>query len=96
MHLTNLHENTNYFNDRPAQLNDGDERIRELELELARQWLSNHAEHCGRFIPPWPHHGPCHCELPAVLDRLGPSVVYLLLLEASGEAFGLHLQGPEC
>jgi len=30
-----------------GQETDADKKIRQLQLELARQWLSNHAEHCG-------------------------------------------------
>jgi hypothetical protein len=69
--------------------------IPELQLELARQWLANLAEHCGHDVPPWPHEGRCHWPLPVPLASLHPSEVYLLLLEASGESFGLRLQAPE-
>jgi hypothetical protein len=40
------------------------ERLRE---ELIDQWLSNHAEHCGARVPPWPHPGICHWPMPEVL-----------------------------
>jgi len=70
-------------------------RIRDLELDLARQWLTNHAEHCGAIVPPWPHQGDCHWLLPAALARLTPSEVYLLLLQASEVSFGLQLRASE-
>jgi hypothetical protein len=71
------------------------EKVLELELELAKQWLANHAEHCGVLVPPWPHAGLCHLPMPEVLASLSPSEVYLLLLQVSGESFGLRLQFAE-
>lgn len=68
------------------------DRIRDLELEVARQWLINHAEHCGSDVPPWPHGGICKWQLPEVLTGLTPSELYLLLLQASGVYVGLRLQ----
>jgi hypothetical protein len=35
-----------------------------LRDELWRQWLDNHAEHCGE---PWPHEGRCGWPLPPEL-----------------------------
>lgn len=69
-----------------------DVRIRELELEVARQWLDNHAEHCGQTVPPLPHDGNCHWPMPEALARLAPGEVYLLLLQARGECVGFRLQ----
>jgi hypothetical protein len=64
--------------------------VRELRLELMRQWLDNHAEHCGVHVPPWPQ--DCHWPMPEVLrDRVPTSAAYLLLLEASGVSAQLRL-----
>jgi len=60
----------------------------DLKKELLRQWMFNHAEHCGAIIPPWPHAGECQWRPPEIIS---PSEVYLLLLLASGEFFGLRL-----
>jgi hypothetical protein len=62
-----------------------------LRKELADQWLTNHSEHCGVSVPPWPHKGDCHWPLPAILASMSPSEVYLLLLLVSEESVGLHL-----
>lgn len=60
--------------------------------ELVSQWITNHAEHCGIPISaPWPHRGDCQWPMPLVLREVSPSEVYLLLLLASGESFGLRL-----
>jgi hypothetical protein len=40
-----------------------------LEKELARQWIVNHAEHCGIPVPPWPHPGDCQWPMPEVLSQ---------------------------
>lgn len=63
----------------------------ELKKQLVREWLINHAEHCGSQIPPWPHSGICHWPLPEALASASLSEVYLLLLLASGEFVGLRL-----
>ena len=65
----------------------------ELRRELMRQWFTNHAEHCGVTIAPPcpPHEGDCQWTIPPVIQKLPPNEVYLLLLEASGESFGLQL-----
>ena len=70
--------------------------IDELRLELARQWLEAHADHCGAATPPWPHLGECQWPLPQALRRMPPNAVYLLLLQASGVSVGLRLQSPGC
>ena len=44
------------------------EQNRELKKELMRQWEYNHYEHCGVFIPPWPHRGMCHWPMPKILE----------------------------
>lgn len=62
------------------------EREHALEKELMDQWFTNHAEHCGK-LPPWPHKGECHWPVPSIVPR---DRVYLLLLEVSGEAFGIR------
>jgi hypothetical protein len=74
-----------------GQETDADKKIRQLQLELARQWLSNHAEHCGVIVPPWPHRGICNWPMPEELSCLGHSEVYLLLLQASGVSVEFHL-----
>jgi hypothetical protein len=38
-----------------------------LRVELVRQWLINHPEHCGAPVPPWPHDGICPWPMPQVL-----------------------------
>lgn len=62
-----------------------------LQLELARQWLRNHADTCGEDAIPYPHAGPCYWPLPAVLQAtMSQSEVYLLLLAASGASVGFQ------
>ena len=63
----------------------------ELRREVMRQWFTNHAEHCGAIVPPWPHHGDCQWPIPPVILATSPSEAYLLLLEVSGAFFGLRL-----
>lgn len=63
-----------YINSAPIAilLRAAKERIGRLEFDLVDQWLSNHAEHCGHQVPPWPHRGICHWGLPpavAGIDR---------------------------
>ena len=70
--------------------NCGAEKL-ELRREVMRQWFTNHAEHCGVVVPPWPHDGDCQWPIPPVILATLPSEVYLLLLEVSGESFGLRL-----
>jgi hypothetical protein len=65
--------------------------IRALRLELMSQWITNHAEHCGVTVPPWPHRGGCQWPLPSTLSALPSDEVRLLFLEVSGESFGLRL-----
>ena len=67
------------------------EQNRELQEELMREWMINHAEHCGVIIPPWPHRGDCQWPMPKSLEAMSPSEVYLLLLLASGKSVGLRL-----
>jgi len=38
---------------------DFEKKLKDLPLELAIQWICNHAEHCGEPVPPWPHCGEC-------------------------------------
>jgi hypothetical protein len=64
------------------------EEINELRVELLKQWLDAHAEYCGCRGVPWPPDAECNWPMPSVVkDRIDPNEVYLLLLEASGEAF---------
>lgn len=65
--------------------------ILELRREVMRQWFTNHAEHCGAVVPPWPHAGDCQWPIPSVILANSPSMVYLLLLEVSGESVELRL-----
>jgi hypothetical protein len=44
--------------------------LEEASEALMDQWLSNHAEHCGKRGPPWPHNGMCHWPMPEILIRL--------------------------
>lgn len=60
--------------------------IEELRQEVVNQWYSNHLEHCGFNVIPWPHHHECCWPLPPVIAALDPNEVYLLLLEVSGES----------
>lgn len=53
-----------------ALLRAAQDREARLELDLADQWLSNHYEHCGHEIPPWPHKHLCCWELPPTLAKL--------------------------
>ena len=53
--------------------------IKELRREVIDQWFTNHIEHCGYDVIPWP--------LPALIEKLLQSEVYSLLLEASGKSF---------
>jgi hypothetical protein len=70
---------------------NGSAELVELRREVLRQWLINHAEHCGVIVPPLPHGGDCQWPIPAVLLATSRSDLYLLLLEVSGESFGLRL-----
>ena len=72
----------------------GADEVKRLKLDLMDQWITNHAEHCGR-IPHWPHDGRCHWPMPKALADLPHGETYLLLLEASGESVGLRLQSAE-
>lgn len=75
---------------------DRPDEIHELRIELLRQWLDAHADHCGCADIPWPQTNKCQWPMPAIItDRIHPNEVYLLLLEARGESFGLRLQAPE-
>lgn len=58
-----------------------DEYVQRLLIEVANQWLTNHAEHCG-IEPAWPHSGVCHWPLPAVLAELPTNEVGELLQKA--------------
>lgn len=31
----------------------------ELKKHLVKEWLTNHAEHSGAPVSPWPHNGIC-------------------------------------
>ena len=55
------------------------DRIRELELEVLRQWETNHAEHCGKRLSHWPHAGRCNWPLPPALAAMAPNEVLKLL-----------------
>ena len=71
--------------------------IEELKLELMKQWLANHYEHCGQPVPWLPHEGRCEWPIPGVLvEALPENALHLLLLEASGESFGLRPRSSEC
>ncbi len=65
--------------------------ILELRREVMRQWLTNHAEHCGVPVQLFPHKGDCQWTIPSVISDLSHNEVYLLLLEVSGQSFGLRL-----
>ena len=54
--------------------------IAELRKELVRQWETNHSEHCGIPIPPWPHDRACKWPMPALVLSAGPNVVSQILL----------------
>ena len=58
----------------------------ELRKEVLRQWLVNHGDNCGAFIPPWPHEGDCQWPMPEVLAALSPNEVLRLLLAISEES----------
>ena len=59
--------------------------IQKLREALAREWASNHYEHCGAEFPPWPHSGTCKWPLPKVLALVVPNEASLLLLVSSEE-----------
>jgi hypothetical protein len=59
--------------------------MRALKIDLIRQWFSNHAEHCGALIPPWPHNGLCKWPLPPTLMAAStPEIYWLLQLAEEG------------
>jgi len=62
---------------------------RELKKDSVDQWASNHYEHCGVPIPPWPHEGDCQWPIPATLAS--SEVFNLLLLLVSGPPVGFQL-----
>ena len=65
----------------------------DLREQLMDQWLSNHAEHCGANVPPWPHPGMCHWPMPPALRRhMSASEVYSLLLEVLAKDDSPRLQ----
>ena len=44
--------------------------IEELRIEVLRQWIVNHDEHCGHYgaeFRHWPHDGMCMWPLPSVI-----------------------------
>lgn len=57
-----------------------------LRRELVDQWFTNHAEHCGALIPPWPHRGHCKWPMPEVLAMLPLAEIHAMLLEVSGQS----------
>lgn len=70
--------------------------VKELQLELLRQWLAAHADHCGCMDLPWPIPSDNNWPMPKVItDPVDPNVVYLLLLEAAGVSVRLQLQATE-
>ena len=62
-----------------ADCNSFDELL-ELRREVMRQWMVNHAEHCGKDITqPFPHEGHCQWPIPPVILSLHPGEVHLLI-----------------
>ncbi len=56
--------------------------IQEIKIELIRQWVSNHAEHCGHGI--YPCHNPDGCQWP-MPRAIPPNEAYSLLSQVLGE-----------
>jgi hypothetical protein len=59
----------------------GMDEIQALQVEVLRQWLDNHAEHCGVIVPPWPH-GDCQCPMPEIIAALPSADVQELITKA--------------
>jgi hypothetical protein len=59
-------------------------KVAALKRDLLEQWESNHSEHCGVPIPPWPNEGECHWKLP---ESVSSSEAYLYL-RGDGEQEG--------